>query len=217
MTEITPAQVSTWYASLFNRLPATAAGAYRLLATICNTAVREDVLERSPCRVEGGATEHSPERPILSRSEVQLAVDAVPAQYRCALLLAAWCQMRRSEVLALQRGDVDLVTGSVKVSRAWVITQEGVASIERPKSNAGYRTLFTPPLVAEALKTHLNNFVAEPPTAWLFPTTRGSWPLSHRTFSRVWERARDTAGHPELRFHDLRHSGLVWFALLRIT
>jgi integrase len=34
------------------------------------------------------------------------------------MMLAAWCQLRRGEVLGLQRGDIDLVNGTVKVERA---------------------------------------------------------------------------------------------------
>jgi hypothetical protein len=71
------------------------------MATICNTAVRMDVIAKSPCRVEGGATQASVKRPVITRDELQRAVDSVPDRYRAALLLAAWCQLRRSEVLGL--------------------------------------------------------------------------------------------------------------------
>jgi integrase len=212
LAQIRAGQVSAWYGTLAVRRASTAAGAYRLLATICNTAVREDVLTKSPCRVEGGATERSAERPTVSRDVVQHAVDAVPEQYRAALLLAAWCQLRRSEVLALQRDDIDLQAGSVRVRRAWVVTQDGTASIERPKSQKGYRVLYMTPDVLESLRTHLDNHVSAAPDAWLFPNRDGSNPVIHRTFARVWARAREASGRPDLRFHDLRHSGLVWFA-----
>jgi integrase len=89
------------------------------MATICNTAVRMDVIAKSPCRVEGGATEASVERPVITRDELQRAVDSVPDRYRAALLLAAWCQLRRSEVLGLQRGDVNLDAGSIHVLEPW--------------------------------------------------------------------------------------------------
>jgi hypothetical protein len=71
------------------------------MATICNTAVRMDVIAKSPCRVEGGATQASVKRPVITRDELQRAVDSVPDRYRAALSLAAWCQLRRSEVLGL--------------------------------------------------------------------------------------------------------------------
>jgi len=59
------------------------------------------VIAKSPCRVEGGATQASVKRPVITRDELQRAVDSVPDRYRAALSLAAWCQLRRSEVLGL--------------------------------------------------------------------------------------------------------------------
>jgi integrase len=37
-------------------------------------------------------------------------------------------------------------------------------------------------------------------------------PISTRTLSHVWSKARKAAGRPDLRLHDLRHSGLTWAA-----
>ena len=212
LSEIDPDQVEAWYYPLKRQHASTAAGAYRLMATICNTAVRMDVIAKSPCRVEGGATEASIERPVITRDELQRAVDSVPDRYRVALLLAAWCQLRRSEVLGLQRGDVDLDAGSIHVRRAWVVAPDGKRCQQGPKTEAGDRTLYMTEDVRTALRAHLATYVGPQASAWLFPNKDGTAPVIHRTFSRVWERARRVSGREDLRFHDLRHSGLTWFA-----
>ena len=36
--------------------------------------------------------------------------------------------------------------------------------------------------------------------------------MGHGTFYKTWDKARKAAGRPDLRFHDLRHSGAVWAA-----
>ena len=83
---------------------ATAAGTYRLLATICNVAVADEVIAKSPCRVRGGSDEASRERPTAeSVAQIDAAVEACPGRYRLAISLAVWCQLRRGEILGLHR------------------------------------------------------------------------------------------------------------------
>lgn len=143
--------------------------------------------------------------------QCQAAINAVPEHYRCAVMLGAWGQLRRSEVLGLQRGDIDLGEGTVRIERAWKVTEKGKTVLGPPKSEAGLRTLYLPGHVQTALTVHLEAYVGPEREAWLFPGSNGM-PMVHRTFSRVWTRARETIGRPDLHFHDLRHSGLTWIA-----
>jgi integrase len=49
--------------------------------------------------------------------------------------------------------------------------------------------------------------------AWLFPAkTDSSRPVHPNTLRGDYEIARVKAGRPDLRFHDLRHTGLTWMA-----
>ncbi len=125
-------------------------------------------------------------------------------------MLAAWGHLRQSEVLALQIADIDTKAGTVTVERSWTLARETRRTTLGPtKSDAGTRTLHLPPYVVEALTEHLRNHVGREKTAWLFPGTNGM-PLAHRTLSRIWARARQTIDRTDLRFHDLRVSGLTW-------
>jgi integrase len=211
LSKVQLAAVRAWYEDLAAKHVSTAAGAYRLLATIFNRAVRDEILLRSPCQVEGASRERASERPTATVAECQAAIDATPEEYRCAILLGAWGQLRRGEVLALQRRDVDLESGSVTISRAWLVTEKGKAILGEPKSDAGKRSLYLPAHVQKALTAHLKAYVVKEQDAWLFPGTNGD-PVNPRTFVRVWAKAREAAGRTDLRFHDLRHSGLTWAA-----
>lgn len=82
----------------------TADDAYRLLRAILNTAVADGVITVNPCKVKGAGQVHSPERPTASIAEVAAAVEAVPEHYRLALLLPAWCQLRRGKCSAFNDG-----------------------------------------------------------------------------------------------------------------
>jgi integrase len=57
--------------------------------------------------------------------DVARAVEAVPERYRLALLLPAWCQLRRGEVLGLQRRDVDLLHATILIERARIAPMSG--------------------------------------------------------------------------------------------
>jgi integrase len=147
-------------------------------------------------------------------AECQAAIDAIPVRYekyRSAIMLAAWGQLRRGEVLALQRRDIDIELGTVRVERAWLITEDGRTTLGDPKTKAGDRTVHVPTNVLDALKVHLVAHVDPPSNSWLFPGADGE-PMHPRTFARAWTKAREAIGRPDLRFHDLRHSGLTWVA-----
>jgi integrase len=205
-------QVTAWYDGIARGHPSTAAGAYRLLATIFNSAVHDDeIIARSPCKVEGGSREQAAERPTLTEAELEKALLVTDEKYLLALLLAAWGQLRRSEIIGLQRRDIDLKKGTVKIEQVWVVP-DGERPTEKahPKTDAGKRTLHMPPNVIDAMSVHLERYTRPEPDAWLFE--RNGRPLHPRTLDRVWVRARKVAGRPDVRLHDLRHTGLTWTA-----
>lgn len=216
MVALQPSEVRSWWATLAAHKPPTAAGAYRLLAAICNTAVADQVIPRSPCRVKGGGSEKSAERPTASVAEVTAAVESVPESIRLAFLLASWCQLRRGEVLGLQRRDVDELHGQLRVERTFVVNTDGSHTIGPPKTKAGRRTVAIPGNVAPLVSEHLAKFVGSRAEAWLFPGGEGL-PVSPRTLNRAWGRARRAAGRADLHLHDLRHSGLTWAAATGAT
>lgn len=213
--EVAPSVVRGWYMELRGEHPVTADDAYRLLRAVLNTAVADEIITRNPCQVKGAGQVRSGERPVATLAEVHAAVDAVPERYRLALLLAAWCQLRRGEVLGLQRRDIDLLHGELRVERAWTAPMGQAPVLGPPKTEAGVRTLAIPGNVLPAVTDHLERFVGTEPDAWLFATSSGT-PLSPRNFNRAWTHGRKAAGRPDLHLHDhlhdLRHSGLTWAA-----
>ena len=152
-----------------------------------------------------------PERPVLSVAELTSAADTVPERYRLAVLLSAWCQLRRGEVLGLQRRDVDLLHGTIRIERAVVRPMSGPVVVGPPKTAAGVRALAVPSNILQALREHLDRFVTAEPEAWLFAAD-DCGPMVPSTLDRAWQRARQTIGRPEVFLHDLRHSGLTWAA-----
>ncbi|MGH2927249.1 MAG: phage integrase central domain-containing protein, partial [Solirubrobacteraceae bacterium] len=162
--KIAPSAIRAWNAALASAHPVTAAKAYRLLREILSTAVADELIARNPCVVKRAGMERSPERPMASIAEVDALAAAMPDDLRIAVLLAAWCQLRRAELLGLERRDVDLLHGTVRVERTANHVPGGI-ELGPPKSAAGLRTVSVPPHVRPELERILEACVAPSPDA----------------------------------------------------
>ena len=203
--EVTPLAVRSWNSRHAKDSPTTAAKAYRLFALVMRTAVADELIDRTPCHIRGAASERAPERPIATMSEVVSLAEAMPAQLRIAVYLAAWCQLRRGEVRGLRRGDIDLDKGTLSVNETRTTTMSGQTVIKSPKTRAGKRTIAIPPNMIDLLSDHLDQFVVCGLDSLVINAT-------DRSLGLAWRKARLILGRPDLRFHDLRHSGLTWAA-----
>jgi integrase len=217
LTEIIPATVREWYARLRTRTgPRQRAAAYSLLRTIMNTAVADEVIAANPCRVRGaGAAKRAkPIRPA-TLAELEVIVTAMPPRYRLMVLLAAWCALRFGELTELRRGDIDLKNGVVRVRRGVARTDAG-RQVKDPKSEAGKRDVALPPHLMPMAADHLIEHAGRGRDALLFPAAGGGH-MSPSSLYAVYHPARDAAGRPDLRFHDLRHTGATLAAATGAT
>lgn len=212
VAELTPALVRDWHAHLDPTKARLRAHGYALLKAICATAVVDELLPASPCRIRGAG--QAPKR--LTRTEPataeELAVIAehMPKRLRLLVLLAAWCALRYGEVSALRRSDIDTRNGVVKIRQAvaWI---GGTPIVGAPKSDAGSRDVAIPPHLFPAIREHLRNLPVTGRDALLFPAATD--PTKYQPAARVFPafaRARAAAGRPDLRFHDLRHTGATF-------
>ena len=208
LSAITPSDVRAWNARSARLHPSTAAKAYRLLSTIMKTAVLDEVITNSPCRVRGAGQERTPERPMATIDEARMMRDAMPERLRVAIDLALWCQLRKAEVLGLQRRDIDLSSGTISIERSRTFLTTGVAVLKEPKTIAGRRELTIPRPVVERLDTHLQDFVPRDPESFILCAADGT-PVSQAALQRAWTKARIAVRREDLHFHDLRHTGLT--------
>ncbi|WP_353952216.1 site-specific integrase [Knoellia sp. S7-12] len=130
----------------------------------------------------------------------------MPERYRVAVLVAAFGALRAGEVFGLARRHLDLARGTIEIERALTYVPGTGRSFGSPKSSAGRRSIHLPRPVLDALELHVTEYVAPGPDALLFPTSRGT-ALHSSNRSAIFRRAAIAAGRPDLRFHDLRHTG----------
>jgi len=142
-------------------------------------------------------------------------VAKMPARLQMMTLLAAWCALRFGELAELRRGDVNLDRGVLDIRRG-VVGLKGGRIIGTPKSDADTRTVSIPPHLIEPLRVHLTELAQRGADGLLFPSVNGKH-LATRTLYDSFYPAREAASRPDLRFHDLRHTGAVLAAATGAT
>jgi integrase len=207
---ITPTMVREWHQGLAKTTgPTMRSHAYGLLRTIMGTAVTEDSISANPCRIRGaGSTRRKSKTVPATVPEIVTIAEAMPPRYRAMVLLSAWCGLRFGEATELRRSDIDLDAEKVYVERA-VVRAEGKFIVGPPKSDAGIRTVAIPPHVMPVLTEHLDQHAQSGPHGLLFPPRGQATHLAPSTLYRVFYPAREVAGRPDLRWHDLRHTAAV--------
>lgn len=178
LAKVSSALVRAWHAKRLDAGvgPSTVAKAYRLLKAIFATALADDLVARTPCRLSGASVERGAERIPRTIAEVEAIADAIEERYRLLVLLGAWSGLRWGELLALTRSSIDLLHGTVSVTRAFVELSSG-AFFGPPKSDAGNRTVHIPPHLVPEIERHLSSYVDPDPAALIFRGSRATQQL----------------------------------------
>lgn len=214
--DIEPEDVRQWYRSLDPTKKTARTHAYALMRTIMGTAASDGEVDANPVHIVGaGVGKRVKKIRPATLQELSALTDAMPPRYRAMVLLGSWTALRFGELTELRRRDVDLERGIIHVTRAvaWPkLTGEAgellppSPVVGDPKSDAGIRDIYLPPHIVPALLAHLDEHAQPGPDGLLFPNTDGNH-LHHGSLYKVFGRARKVAGRPDLRWHDLRHTG----------
>jgi integrase len=111
------------------------------------------------------------------------ALTSNPAAIAIVRMLA-FTGARKSEITRLKWSEVDFLHSCLSLS----------------DSKTGQKNIPLGPPALELLSSLANEMMTE----WVFPARSGPGPFMG--VEKVWNRIRETAGFPELRIHDLRHS-----------
>lgn len=134
-------------------------------------------------------------------------------RYRALVLLTTFASLRRGEITALRRCDIDLDAGTVRVVAAYTERSTGEINLGPPRSKASRRVAGVPQAIVPDLRHHLAVYAKPEPGALAFPGAMGG-PLRRSNFNRstAWPHAVAAIGAPGLHFHDLRHTGNTFAA-----
>jgi integrase len=160
--------------------------------------------------------DHAPEDDVATPAQVEALHEAIPQPWSIAVLLAAWCQLRRGEVLGLQRRDIVWNTDSTAATLHERLQKNGsTGTLTDPMSEMGVRSMAVPPLMIACLREQIDEHVGAAPSSLVVPTrVKGSVHMAASRWNANWSEHRvavDGLLHG-YRFHDLRHAGLTRFA-----
>ncbi|MFO7591494.1 MAG: site-specific integrase [Acidimicrobiia bacterium] len=209
LVKLTPTAIRTWHSELIRASKpraSTPSKAYRLLRTILNTAVVDELLTRNPCLITGAGTERPDERPVATIEQVYDLANAIEPAFRAMVLFATFTGLRLGELRALRRSNLDLLHATVRVVEQMQELADGELLVGPPKTDAGHRIVAIPKVLIPELEAHLSTFSGSGPDGLVFPGTKQQ-PLRRATLYTAWNAARRSVGLPGFRFHDLRHTG----------
>ena len=166
--------------------------------------MEDGLLAVNPCMVKGAGIEPADERQPPSLAQVYALADAVQPQFRCLVLLAAFGGLRRGELLAVTRRDIDLLHRTVEVRRQRQDLRGGGQLVAPPKTEAGRRTVALPAALVPELEVHMARWTGPGPDDLLFAGTKGG-ARRVSVWQPEWTRARRTLGLDHVHLHDLRH------------
>jgi integrase len=141
-------------------------------------------------------------------------IDAMPAHLRTMTATIFWAHLRIGEAVALQRRDLDLVAGTLRVERQHVEIK-GVGPVETAPKASSRRTVHLPTQAVALLVDHVAGQPALP-SSYLFTRRDGSQ-LRACHVQNAWITARKRVGRTDAHLHDLRHAGLTLTAQLDAT
>lgn len=206
LVAITPPVVRAWHAEAIRGKggKTSIAQAYRFLRTVMNAALRDGAIGRNPCMIPGAGSVKSRERNIATPEQIAALVESItPERYRAAVVLAAWCALRRGEVCALRPDDVNLDKGTVWVRKNHVELLESRVRYDKdPKTDAGKREISVPPHVLAFLTEHAERWAGNE----YFFVGRDGKQMRGNAVYQAFVRARRKVG-VDIAFHDLRHTG----------
>ncbi|MEI6363885.1 MAG: site-specific integrase [Actinomycetes bacterium] len=218
VNRIDTAIVRRWYSKQGDEFPSARAHAYATLHNILGAAMDEGLRDDNPCRIKG-ATKSKQQKKVrpATLTEVGVMADHMPDRRKAMLLIAAWCGPRFGELTELRRDDIDLDGGVIRIERG-VVKVKGGFIVGETKSDAGVRDVAFPPHLMDVITGHLATHVGPEGDALLFPSSRDpKRHLSESTLEKSWYPAREAAGRPDLRWHDLRHTGATLAAATGAT
>ena len=215
--KITSADIERFAATLPKDHPYVGRELLSKLRQILDAAATPDqdgvaVISKSPFAMQVRKPAPREETPAATPQQLRIIHDAMPRKFQLAITLAISCGgLRIGEVCALQRGDIDLDNRIIHIRRTRLMRDHAIAG--PPKTLRSRRTEPIPEAIIPEITTHLNEYVAEQPDAWIFHSPLDQTkPISTDAIRDAYTKARQAAGREDLRFHDLRATALTMLA-----
>ncbi len=185
-----------------------------ILSEALKNTVKLGLLTRNVCRAVDPPSPERKEMATLTSDEVPDFLEAIKVSpYRTLFYVGLFTGLRRSELLGLQWGDLNLELASLSVVRTLHQLDSGEYVIRPPKTKKSKRVVDLSPNVALLLLQHRKEqevqraLLGKPlrEDDWVFAHLDGK-PLRPGTVSHAFSKLSHKGIIPKIRLHDLRHS-----------
>ena len=170
---------------------------------IFEQAIINDMLSKNPARgIKLPKMQAATKKRALTESEIE-KIKTLPldVKTKCFVFLLLYTGMRKSEVLALTKNDINLERMDIAVNKTLVFKSNKSVVKDTPKTRAGARTIkiFAP--LYHALLEHLNALDTE----MLFTTAKGDT-VTDTSYRRMWAKFTAAMGETDITAHIFRHN-----------
>ena len=198
--------------------PTRRAHAYGLLKAILATAVADDLLDANPCRIRGASkTKRVRQIRPATLAELRAIADAMPDRWRrrCYSPRGAGCDSGRSPNYAAATSTSN--TGGYGCAGPSPTTTAPTTRAAPENGGRQSATWLSPRTYPDAVRRHLLEHAHPGRDGLLFYADNGGHLRTGSAMHDAFHAAREGAGRPDLRFHDLRHTGATLAAAAGAT
>jgi integrase len=169
---------------------------------IFEQAIMNDLIYRNPALgVKLPVANKKTETRALTESEMlKITSLQLNDKVKCLIYLLLYTGLRRGEVLALSKGDIDFKNMVIKINKSLVF-KINKSEIKTPKSKAGYRDV---PILAP-LKPVLEDYVNKLNTNLLFTCANGHT-ISSIAYRRLFDKFKNAMGSTDITAKTFRHN-----------
>jgi integrase len=194
--------------------PQTVRHLHGVIHIALQTAVKWGLLSRNVADAVQPPRKTRTEIQTWNEDEVtQFLEGAKKSPYYALFYTALFTGMRRSELLALAWGDIDLLFSQIYVNRGLHQLKDGSFIFTQPKSEKSRRSIALSPSTFLVLNEYRKEKGAESllldrsltDTDLVFSSPEGK-PLRPNTITRAWSMLAEKCGVKRIRLHDARHT-----------
>lgn len=227
LQKLTSTQIQQMYVSLMQKSPfsdkplsyRTVLDVHRTLTSALNVAKEIGYVKNNPTigtKLRKPSCFEEEKKMVYDADEVQellIGVKGTPLEMYFRLIIEA--TLRRGEALALTWTDIDWDKSTIRINKSWVEDRNNKPILSTPKTKSSVRTIKLTSEMMQMLKRARNDYNTRKLAGGDFVDSqriisqKNGKPYNPKSFYQLFKRTIRKLELPELRLHDLRHTGIT--------